>query len=152
MTVVFEVLSPRNTVFEMARKFAFYEEHGVEEYYIYDPDNNHLTVYLRRGEILARIRKVEGFVSPRLGIRFDTSGPELAVFYPSGERFLTFEELKAAQEAAEQRAAQEHQERQAAEQRAARLAELGRKARRGQASADELAELERLEEESAPGP
>src|SRR5262249_20194521 len=33
LTVVFEVLSPSNTRREMADKYAFYEEHGVEEYY-----------------------------------------------------------------------------------------------------------------------
>src|SRR5689334_11830235 len=40
VTVVFEILSPGNTGPEMVEKFAFYEDHGVEEYYIYDPDNN----------------------------------------------------------------------------------------------------------------
>src|SRR5436309_519308 len=38
VTVAFEILSPGNTVPEMADKFAFYEDHGVEEHYIYDPD------------------------------------------------------------------------------------------------------------------
>ena len=37
--VVFEVLSPGNRAAEMERKFQFYERYGVEEYYIYDPDN-----------------------------------------------------------------------------------------------------------------
>src|SRR5262245_33864056 len=32
MTVIFEVLSPGNTVTEMADKLAFYDEHGAEEY------------------------------------------------------------------------------------------------------------------------
>ncbi len=40
MTVVFEILSPGNDIAEMADKFDFYETHGVEEYYIYDPDKN----------------------------------------------------------------------------------------------------------------
>jgi Uma2 family endonuclease len=35
--VVFEILSPGNRMGEMNRKFRFYEQHGVEEYYIYDP-------------------------------------------------------------------------------------------------------------------
>ena len=35
---VFEILSPNNRVPEMERKFRFYEQYGVEEYYIYDPD------------------------------------------------------------------------------------------------------------------
>ncbi|HWP47299.1 MAG TPA: Uma2 family endonuclease [Candidatus Limnocylindrales bacterium] len=35
--VVFEILSPSNTLAEMTRKFRFYERY-VEEYYAYDPD------------------------------------------------------------------------------------------------------------------
>ena len=137
MTVVFEILSPKNTHIEMVEKLLFYEDHGVEEYYIYDPETNRLLIYLRRGTTLVRFRVVEGFASPRLGIRFDFSGPEMVVLGPNGKRFLTFEELMA--------------ERDQAQQRAIRLAELSRKARRQQASAEELAELERLEEETSPG-
>src|SRR5262249_53432139 len=95
MTVVFEVLSPGNTPLEMMDKLAFYEDYGVEEYYIYDPDSNRLVGYLRRGELLVRVRPMDGFVSPRLGIRFELSGPELVVRYPDGRPFLTFEELAA---------------------------------------------------------
>src|SRR5262249_58558388 len=36
--VVFEIRSPGNRAGEMARKFLFYDRHGVEEYYIFDPD------------------------------------------------------------------------------------------------------------------
>jgi hypothetical protein len=130
-------------------KLAFYEEYGVEEYYEYDPDNNHLIIYVRQGEMLRRQRPVSGFVSPRLGIRFDLSGDELVVLRPDGRRFLTFEELEAerAREREQRQAAEQRAE--AAERRAARLAELSRKARRQQASPEELAELERLEEQPA---
>jgi Uma2 family endonuclease len=164
MTVVFEILSPNNTVVEMVNKFAFYEEYGVEEYYLYDPDSNTLQIYVRRGEALIRVRQVQGFRSPRLGIHFDLSGPEMVVRRPDGRPFLTFEELQAAHEReqhqrlqaeqradqAEQRADQAQQRADQVQQRAARLAELSRKARRQQATAEELAELERLEEQSAP--
>jgi Uma2 family endonuclease len=160
LTVVFEVLSPGNTVPEMADKLAFYEEHGVEEYCIYDPDSNRLFAYLRQGDALRRVRPVEGHVSPRLGIRFDLSGPEMVVHGPDGGRFLTFEEVVASRNQAEQRADQAERRADQAEQRAdqaeqrvdqaerraARVAELSRKARRGQASAEELQELDRLEE------
>ncbi len=159
LTVVFEILSPSNTVTEMDDKHAFYEEHGVEEYYVFDPDNQRLLVYLRRGDVLRRVRPVEGFTSPRLGIRFDLSGPEMVVYGPDGQRFLTFEELKinrdqARQQAdqARQQADQARQQADQARQQAARLAELSRKARRGQATAAEMQELERLEEQSAPTP
>ncbi|MFN9866660.1 MAG: Uma2 family endonuclease, partial [Pseudanabaena sp.] len=35
--VVFEILSPGNRLKEMTKKLQFYDRHGVEEYYIYDP-------------------------------------------------------------------------------------------------------------------
>jgi Uma2 family endonuclease len=186
MTVVFEILSPGNTIWELADTFDFYETHGVEEYYLYDPDCNRLLVYRRRGDVLRRVLPLRDFVSPRLGIRFDLSGPEMVVRGPDGQPFLTFEQLQAARkleqqqrllaeqradqaeqraDQAEQRADEEQRQRQQAEQRleqeqqqrllvqqrAARLAELNRKARRQQATAEELAELERLEEQLEPG-
>ncbi len=155
LTVVFEVLSPSNTVWEMADKFAFYDEHGVEEYYIYDPDNNRLQAYTRGVETLVRVPRPNGFVSPRLGIRFDLSGPEMVIYHPNGRPFLTFEELEAerlreqdARQKAEQRADMAERRIEEFQRRAARLAELSRKARRGQAGADELQELERLEDQT----
>jgi Uma2 family endonuclease len=163
LTVVFEILSPKNTVLEMVDKLAFYDEHGVEEYYVYDPETNRLVVYLRRGEVLLRQRRVDGFVSPRLGIRFDLSGPEMTVYGPDNQRFLTFEELSAERlreqnlrrqaeqqaDQARQQADQARQQADQAKQRTARLAELGRKARQGRATAEELAELDRLEQEAS---
>lgn len=89
--VVFEVLSPGNRPGEMARKLLFYEEHGVEEYYIYDPDYAVLTGYRRDREgMFAAINEMHGFVSPRLGVRFDTSGDELVVHRPDGGQFRTY--------------------------------------------------------------
>ena len=111
MTVVVEVLSPGNTHAEMVEKHSFYEEYGAEEYYIFDPDNPSLVAYLRQGDTLRRVRRVAGFVSPRLAIRFDTPGPELAVLWPDGRPFLSFEELDAERD-------HERQQRLATEQRA----------------------------------
>src|SRR5829696_6361628 len=50
--VVFEILSPGNDTLEMIEKHSFYEEYGVEEYYLYDPEKNALVVYIRKGEQL----------------------------------------------------------------------------------------------------
>jgi Uma2 family endonuclease len=157
VTVVFEIRSPANTEPEMEHKYCFYEEHGVEEYYIYDPDRNYLEVYLRKGTVFRRVWLAHGFVSPRMGIRFDLDGPELAIYRPDGRRFLTFEELDAERvqmlqraTQAEQRADEARHQADEARQRAARLAELSRKARRGQATPDELRELDRLEQEATP--
>jgi Uma2 family endonuclease len=136
LTVAFEILSPGNTPQEMSDKQHFYEEHGVEEYYEYDPDKNRLKVFVRRGTAFTRVRKPSGYVSPRLGISFDLSGPELIVRDPERQPFVFLEQERAA--------------RTQVQQRAARLAALSRKARRGEATPEELLELERLEDQSLP--
>jgi Uma2 family endonuclease len=111
--VVFEVQSPLNGFKEMLEKLEFYEAYGVEEYYAYDPDpeRNDLTGFQRQGERLRPIDEMNGWVSPRLGIRFDMSGAELRVFRPDNEPFRSHQEL-------EQRATQAEREREA--ERAAR--------------------------------
>jgi Uma2 family endonuclease len=136
--VVFEVLSPGNRPDEMDRKFEFYQKYGVEEYYIYDPDDGSLAGWLRAGNQLQEIARMAGFVSPRLGIRFEPGdGPDnLRIFSPKGTPFLTFSEwVKMSEtngrraEAERQRAEAERQraeaERQRADLLAARLRELG---------------------------
>ncbi len=52
--VVFEVLSPNNRFREMYRKLKFYEEYGVEEYYLYDPDHDELEGWLAAPRVFAR--------------------------------------------------------------------------------------------------
>jgi Uma2 family endonuclease len=122
--VVFEVLTSPWGYQEMADKLAFYDEHGVEEYYVYDPDHNTLDAYLRGQAALVRQRVRDTFSSPRLGIRFDLTGPEMAVFRPDGRRFLSPEEAEA-------------------ERR--RIAELVGKLLAGSASPEEVEELKRLQ-------
>jgi Uma2 family endonuclease len=99
--VVFEVLSPGNTLREMAQKLQFYDRYGVEEYYLYDPDDNDLSGWLRRDGRLDVIEELQGWVSPRLGIRFETLGVELEIYQSDGRRFLTFEEVEQARTVAE---------------------------------------------------
>jgi Uma2 family endonuclease len=164
MTVVFEILSPKNTHFEMADKLQFYDEYGVEEYYVYDPDANSLLAYARGQAALRLVRFKGEYTSPRLGARFDLTGPEMVVYRPDGHRFLTFEELEAERasqaqlrqaaeeklQAAEKKRQAAEEQRQIAEKRLRRVTELGRKARQGQATPEEVAELERLEDEADP--
>ena len=104
--VVFEIVSPGNRLTELVRKLRFYQRYGVEEYYVYDPDDNSLFAYVRRGETLVRVRQLSDYVSRRLGIRFELSGPEMVVYRPDGQRFLTFEELQAAYDQQKRRADQ----------------------------------------------
>ncbi|NEO58712.1 MAG: Uma2 family endonuclease [Okeania sp. SIO3B5] len=92
--VVFEILSPSNTQKEMNKKLLFYNRHGVEEYYIYDPDKHQLSGFLRSGEDLDVIDSMDNWESPRLGIRFDMSGEELQLYLPNGEIFQGIEQIK----------------------------------------------------------
>ena len=79
--VVFEILSPGNTKKEMSKKLLFYDCYGVEEYYIYDPDKNELSVFLPLEKNLEIIGSMDNWVSPRLGIRFDMFGEELQLYH-----------------------------------------------------------------------
>lgn len=127
--VVFEVLSPGNTLKEMVEKLTFYDTYGVEEYYIYDPETNEFTGWQRQDERLQPISAIDGWISPRLGIRFDLSGDELQIVGPDGERFLSHQELRQQREqarqetlAAQQQATAAQQQAAAAQQRAEQLA------------------------------
>lgn len=120
--VVFEVLSPGNRAGELLRKFRVYEKYGVEEYYIYDPDNNELVGHIREKGQLTEVSEMNGWASPRLGIRFDMRGPELVLQHPDGRPFLTFVELESQREQSQRQAASEKAGREASEQRADQLA------------------------------
>jgi Uma2 family endonuclease len=142
--VVFEVLSPGNTLSEMSKKLLFYEHHGVEEYYLYDPDRETLDGFIRDEQtMLEPIDNIQGWISPRLNIRFELTNSGLVIYRPDGAPFLTpvelrhlFEEeqqktkaAKAEVEAALARAEQEQQRAEVTQAQndrlAARLRELG---------------------------
>ncbi|MEH2145179.1 Uma2 family endonuclease [Nostoc sp.] len=91
--VVFEILSPGNTTKEMAKKLLFYQRYGVEEYYIYDPDRNELTGFVRSEDWLQEINPIHGWISPRLGIRFQLTPQTLEIYRLDGYKFLTPVEL-----------------------------------------------------------
>jgi Uma2 family endonuclease len=50
--VVFEILSPSNTLTELLDKSLFYERYGVQEYYIYDPDGGGLYGFVRMSRVI----------------------------------------------------------------------------------------------------
>jgi Uma2 family endonuclease len=116
--VVFEIRSPKNLPAHLEKKLEFYRRHKVEEYYLYDPDKVELTGYLRSAGELEEIESMHGWVSPRLQIRFDLSGPELVIWGPYDQKFLTFVELGRQAKLAQQRAEQERREREEAQARA----------------------------------
>jgi Uma2 family endonuclease len=120
--VVFEILSPGNRYGEMLRKLGFYNRHGVEEYYIYDPDKLELTGLLRGEQGLEVIEEINGWVSPRLQIRFQITDEGLEIYRPDGQRFLTYSELGLELEQERSRADQERSRAEQAQAQVDRLA------------------------------
>jgi Uma2 family endonuclease len=121
--VVFEILSPGNTVLEMNRKLLFYRHYGVLEYYLYDPDSINLGGFIRGdGSILEEISEMQGWVSPQLGIRFELAKSDLVLYRPDGRRFLTSVELDQCAEQERDRADSAQAQ---VNRLAARLRELG---------------------------
>ena len=102
--VVFEIRSPGNETGEMKEKFDFYQQYGVEEYYLYDFTRFALDGWQRRGEKLEPILNMNGWVSPRLGIRFLMTTEDLEIYRPDGRRFLSSVEIEEEWKRAEQRA------------------------------------------------
>ncbi len=133
--VVFEVLSPGNRPLELVEKSRFYEQYGVQEYYIYDPDRGMLDGWVRQGGEPRLIENMQGWVSPLLGVRFSLEGKSLVLYRPDGERFTPYVELRRRMEQAEREA---ELERQRAEQA---LQELQQERLRNERLAQRLREL-----------
>ena len=134
--IVFEILSPSNDAKEMERKLIFYNTYGVEEYYIYNPQTFQFDGWVRQNGNLTKLWEIDDFVSPRMGIKFETAQGELVIYRPDGQRFLSSVELEQrfqderlrAQRAElllEQERQRAEQERQRAEQMAAYLRSIG---------------------------
>jgi Uma2 family endonuclease len=108
--VVFEVLSPGNRAGEMKKKRQFYRTYGAEEYYVIDPVDGIAEGWVRDGDEFREVDEMNGFVSPRLGIRFDTAGEQLVIAHPDGRPFQTFQQIVDRAIGAEQSAERQKQE------------------------------------------
>jgi Uma2 family endonuclease len=116
--VVFEVLSPGNSRAEMVAKHDFYETHGVDEYYIYDPDHLTLEGWIRRGTVLRRIHQIDqGWTSPRTKVLMRLQ-PDLVLIGPDGKRFVDYPVLVEQRDEFERRAEAEAQAHRLARERA----------------------------------
>jgi Uma2 family endonuclease len=153
--VVFEVLSPGNRFGEMTAKYDFYRRHGVEEYYMLDPEPDRLELagFLRQGDDLARIENMNGHVSPRLKIKFEITSDALRIVGSDGRSFETFEDsmqsAELGQRKSEEQRRQAEQLRQAAEEQRRQAEQLRQaaeeRAKEAEKRAEELrAELDRL--------
>jgi Uma2 family endonuclease len=123
--VVFEILSPGNRAGKMMDKLLFYQRYGVQEYYIYDPDDIELSGFVRNQDWFESIAEMNGWVSPLLEIRFQLTENTLEIYRSDGRKFLTPVELDQLREQERSRAedaiAQLEQERSRAEDAIAQL-------------------------------
>ena len=127
--VAFEFVSLNNSTKEVeVDKLAFYQKHGIDEYYIHDPDEGTLKGWVREGTWFQPIPEMNGWVSPLMNIRFEMLGNDLQLYYPDGRPFETYPEVMKRAEAAEQERDRERQlraqEQQRAEQAESRLGQL----------------------------
>jgi Uma2 family endonuclease len=142
--VVFEILSTSNKPPEMSKKLVFYQQYGVQEYYIHNPDNETLQGYIRdeTGQKLVLLSDAEmnGWQSPLIGMYFRYEANEWQFYTAKGERFVDFEEIDAElslqkqqteieRQRAEQQQQQAEAERQQRETAEAKIAELAAKLR-----------------------
>ena len=93
------------------------------EYYLYDPERRHLEIWLRQHERLKRVSHLNGWISPRLGIRFVLTPATLEIYDPEGRPFLSSVELARLARSAVARAEQATARAEQATARAERLAE-----------------------------
>jgi Uma2 family endonuclease len=56
--LIVEILSPGNTKKEMSNKFRLYEEAGVQEYWVVEPQDRFVLIYVLRGEEFVGLRPV----------------------------------------------------------------------------------------------
>ena len=134
--VVFEIRSHNDTNIKMSKKFAFYQRHGVEEYYLYDPEIDELLGWQRIEGILEVIEPMEGWISPRLGVRFELGEDGLEIYRPNGEKFLSYAEVEEERLLDRQRLQQESQR---AEEEFQRAEESNQRAEQANLKAERLA-------------
>ena len=140
--VVFEIRSHNDSNIKMNKKLSFYQRHKVEEYYLYDPQRNELEGWQRVEGHLEVIEPMEGWISPRLGVRFELGEDGLKIYRPNGEKFLSYAELEEERLLDRQRLQQEsqraEQEFQRAEQESQRAEQANKIAQRLAAKLREL--------------
>lgn len=120
--VVFEVRSESDTQTKMDKKLVFYNRYGVEEYYLYDPQRKELSGWRRIDGMLDVIDPMPGWVSPRLGVRFELGDEGLELYAPNGEKFVDYVDLYQQKKLAEQQLDIERQQLEIERQRSERLA------------------------------
>jgi Uma2 family endonuclease len=139
--VVFEILSPSNRKRAMDYKRRVYEKYGVEEYYVYNPYKIQLEVWLKEGDAFRLIPEASGWVSPRLGIRFELA-EDMTIFAPDGRPFLDYAEVARQRDEVARERDESERRSERAEQRAGKAERRAGKAEQRLSVAEQRAEAE----------
>jgi Uma2 family endonuclease len=124
--VTMEIRSPSNSTKDLKKCFDFYQRFGVEEYYLIDPWKDTLDGWTRVGKKLKKIAKMNGWVSSRLGIRFELRKDWLHIIGADGQEFLMIRERARQQEKAKEESRRVTEKLEAERKKlAAKLRELG---------------------------
>ncbi|MBM4365441.1 MAG: Uma2 family endonuclease [Deltaproteobacteria bacterium] len=148
--VVVEVWSPSNTFADQVYKLQWYERHGVQEFWAWDPERCALTVFVRGGaNTLEPVNVAEGWTSPLTGVHMIVRDDELQVTGPDGRPFRAGDEMRV--EIAEQEAVlrETQAERTQARREATKFRSQARSARRETEAAQREAEAAQSEAEAA---
>jgi Uma2 family endonuclease len=139
--VAVEILSPGNRKRAMDYKRTIYEKYGVEEYYVFDPYQIKLEVWLKDGDAFRLEPEPNEFVSPRMGLRFEL-GEDLTIYAPDGRPFLDYAEVAHQRDESERRSRLAEREARTERQRAGEAEQ-----RAGEAESRAQAERQRAETE-----
>ena len=148
--VVFEIKSKSNTLAHIDQKRQWYDNHGVEEYYDYDPERGTFAAW-GRSAVTGRLEHLggAGFTSPRLGLTFLLNGIALELLGPDGRLLGDYVAAERSAEA-ERAAAGLARERAEVESQRAEVESQRAESERARADAAEL-EVARLRAQLAAG-
>jgi Uma2 family endonuclease len=95
--VVFEIPSPGTAPADLIRRFKFFESYGVEELYLYDPEADFygpkvsdLGGWTRANGEWQAIPQIDGWVSPRLQLKFELVNADLRLYEPGGKDLASY--------------------------------------------------------------
>ncbi len=109
--VVFEIKSKGNTLAHVTAKRRWYDLHGVDEYYDYDPERGTFAAWSRSAETgrFEQMGRGAGYTSPRLGLTFVLNGAALELVGPDGRVLGDYVAAERAAESERQRADSERE-------------------------------------------
>ncbi len=93
--VVFEIAAPADTFTQLLKKYKFYEQYGVQEYYLLRPENQTVEAWIRHANELIAVENIHDFQSPSLGITFKVLADKIEIYHSNGRKFETYSEISA---------------------------------------------------------